>query len=63
MRVSQAVEGQRKNLLKKVLVIPQREQLTSFGLFFSNDLKALGGNYPNIVRLVSTDTSQWTYTV
>ena len=63
MRVSQAVDATRKNLLKKVVVLPERERMASLGLYFSNNLKSMSANYPNIVRLVSKSTAQWGYTV
>lgn len=37
--------------------------MTNFGLFFSNNLKFMSANYPNVVRLVSSSSSSWLYTV
>jgi hypothetical protein len=41
------------------IVIPQRNQLTGFANYFSNKLNNSGTNYPNVVRLVNTNPSQW----
>lgn len=37
--------------------------MAGFDLYFSNDLKSLSGNYPNIVRLVSSSIADWSFTV
>lgn len=57
--VSQAVSANEKSLLMVPLVIPQRDQLTGFSNYFSNNLNNTGTNFPNVLRLVSTTPAQW----
>ena len=59
LKVSEAVGASEKNLLKVPMVIPEREQMTSFANYFSNDLNNTGTNFPNILRLVSSDQTEW----
>lgn len=57
--VSQAVSASERSLLKVPLVIPQRNQLTGFSNYFSNNLNNTGTNFPNVLRLVNTNPAQW----
>lgn len=41
------------------IVIPQRNQLTAFSNYFSNNLNNTGTNFPNVLRLVNTNPAQW----
>ena len=48
------------------LVIPNRPAAaddTGFRNYFSNDLLQSGSNYPNIVRIVSENTTKWNFIV
>ena len=59
LTASQSFSPTIKNMLAVPIVIPEREQLTNFGNYFSNDLNNSGSNFPNVFRLVSDATSQW----
>lgn len=50
-------------MLMVPMVIPERDELGSFGNYFSNDLNNTGSNFPNVFRLVSTDNTQWQNTI
>ena len=41
------------------MVVPQRNQMAGFGLHFSNNINNTGSNFLNVVRLVSSDPTQW----
>jgi hypothetical protein len=48
------------------LVIAERPGVgvdTGFRNYFSNDLLNSGSNYPNLIRIVSEDTTKWNYIV
>ena len=41
------------------MVVQQRNQLTNFQNYFSNNIYNTGSNFLNVFRLVSTDSTQW----
>lgn len=41
-------------------MIPERNILTGFSNYFSNNMNNTGTNFPNVVRLVNTLPAQWT---
>lgn len=53
--------------VKKYLILPQvvpeRNQLTNFNIYFSNNIYNSGSNFLNVIRLVSSDPTQWTNVV
>lgn len=57
--VSQAVVALEKSLIMVPCVIPERDLLTAFSSYFSNNLNNSGMNFPNVVRLVNTNPAQW----
>jgi hypothetical protein len=44
-------------------VIPQRSQLAGFSLSISNELANAGVNYPSVLRVISTATTNWGYVI
>jgi hypothetical protein len=54
-------------LIKKTLftpqVIPERNLMTGLSNYFSNDLYNVGQNYVNLLRVVSTLSTDWNYIV
>lgn len=55
--VSQAVNAAEKSSLIVPIVIPERNNLTGFSNYFSNNMNNTGTNFPNILRLVNTNPS------
>lgn len=60
---SQAVNPVTYSWMYTPNVIPQRDQLSGFYLTISNELANAGVNYPNVLRIHSTVTTGWTYTI
>lgn len=48
-----------KKQLMLPMVVQQRSQLTNFNLYFSNNIYNSGSNFLNVIRLVSSDPTQW----
>lgn len=44
-------------------VIPQRDQLTNLRMWFSNNIRSAGWDYPNIIRVTSTTPAEMTYAI
>ena len=63
LTVSQATNAAVRKMVIVPQVIPQRNTMTNFGNYFCNDLNNTGTNYPNIFRVVSSDSTQWQYTI
>jgi hypothetical protein len=63
LTVSEATNAAVRKMVIVPQVIPQRNTMTNFGNYFCNDLNNTGTNYPNIFRVVSSDSTQWQYTI
>jgi len=42
------------------LIVQERSRITNFDMYFSNNIYNSGGNFLNVIRLVSSDPTQWT---
>ena len=42
------------------MVVQERNQVNNFDIYFSNNIYNSGSNFLNIIRLVSSDPTQWT---
>jgi hypothetical protein len=49
-----------KKYLMLPLVVQERNRLTNFDVYFSNNIYNSGSNFLNVMRLVSSDPTQWT---
>ena len=59
LTVSLAIGATVKKYLASPLVVQERNKLTNFGIYFSNNIYNSGSNFVNVIRLASSDTSQW----
>jgi hypothetical protein len=48
-----------KKYLAVPMVVQERNLLSNFGVYFSNNIENSGGNFLNVVRMVSSDATQW----
>ena len=59
LTVSLATLASVQKYLAVPLVVQERNQLTNFGMYFSNNIYNSGSNFVNVIRLVSSDPTQW----
>lgn len=59
LTVSLATQASVQKYLASPQVMPQRNQLTNFQLYISNNIYNSGSNFLNVARLVSSDPTQW----
>lgn len=59
LTVSLATQATVKKFLSSQMVVPQRNQLTNFQMYISNNIYNTGSNFLNVVRLVSASTADW----
>lgn len=63
LTVSLASQASVQKYLVSPMVVLQRNQLTSFGNYFTNNIYNAGNNFMNVIRLVSPNVSEWQNTI
>ncbi len=59
LTVSLASGATVKKFLGVPMVVKERNLLTNFNIYFSNNIYNSGANFVNVIRLVSSDPTQW----
>lgn len=59
LTVSLATQASVQKYLTSPLVVQERNQLTNFQMYVSNNIYSSGSNFLNVIRLVSSDPTQW----